>query len=90
VVPRAHDQFDNAARVTALGVGASLPASKLDDARLARAIGQLVGNDAVRERCAAVSRRFAPGQALRGLCVRLETLMSRGNGAPAIAESAQD
>src|SRR5206468_2618186 len=35
VAPLAHDQFDNAARVTALGAGHGLRAAKLDAARLA-------------------------------------------------------
>jgi rhamnosyltransferase subunit B len=74
VVPLAHDQFDNAARVAALGVGASLPASRLDTARLARALQSLLANEEVDLRCREISRRVAPGEALQQLCVRLEEL----------------
>jgi rhamnosyltransferase subunit B len=76
VVPLAHDQFDNAARVTALGVGASLPASRLADARLEKALGALLDDPALARRCRETSHRFAPEQALKGLCMRLEALAS--------------
>jgi rhamnosyltransferase subunit B len=74
VVPLAHDQFDNAARVTALGVGAGLPASRLDDRRLTQALRQLLGDEELAQRCREASRRFAAGPALDGLCARLEAL----------------
>jgi rhamnosyltransferase subunit B len=74
VVPLAHDQFDNAARVAALGAGSGLPASRLDDARLARTLRQMLADEGLAGRCREISRRFAPGQALGGLCARLEVL----------------
>ncbi|MGJ7913994.1 glycosyltransferase [Massilia sp. LXY-6] len=74
VVPLAHDQFDNAARVAALGVGAGLPASKLDDAQLTAALRQLLGDDRLAGRCREVARRFDAGQPLQDLCARLEAL----------------
>jgi rhamnosyltransferase subunit B len=77
VAPLAHDQFDNAARVTALGVGASLPASKLDDVRLARTLGRMLADEDMAGRCHELSRRFLPGDALQGLCTRLEALEAR-------------
>jgi rhamnosyltransferase subunit B len=76
VVPLAHDQFDNAARVTVLGVGGSLPASKLNDARLAQALGALLDDPELVRRCRETSLRFDLGQALAGLCARLEALAS--------------
>jgi rhamnosyltransferase subunit B len=74
VAPLAHDQFDNAARLTALGVGAGLPAAKIDDARLARTLRQMLADDRLTGRCREISRRFASGQPLQGLCARLEAL----------------
>jgi rhamnosyltransferase subunit B len=74
VVPLAHDQFDNAARVESLGVGASVPASRLDTARMARTLGRILGDEVLARRCREISRRFAPEQALQGLCARLEAL----------------
>lgn len=72
VVPLAHDQFDNAARVRALGVGASLPAAKLDEGRLRQALAAILEDDGVARRAREVAQRFAPGQALQDLCTRLE------------------
>jgi rhamnosyltransferase subunit B len=77
VAPLAHDQFDNAARVTALGVGASLPAAKLDDVRLARTLGRMLADEDMAGRCRELSRRFASDDALQGLCARLEALEAR-------------
>jgi rhamnosyltransferase subunit B len=74
VVPLAHDQFDNAARVAALGAGAGLPAAKLDDASMARTLRQMLADDGLACRCLEISRRFAPSEALQGLCARLEAL----------------
>ncbi len=51
VVPLAHDQFDNAARAEALGVGGSLHASRLNSVRLAAALRQVTRDEvAVRAR----------------------------------------
>ncbi|WP_440968009.1 nucleotide disphospho-sugar-binding domain-containing protein [Massilia sp. GER05] len=72
VVPLAHDQFDNGARVTALGVGASLPAGRLDERRLVRALGGLLAVSGLDERTRAVTRRFEPGAGIDGMCEALE------------------
>ena len=74
VVPLAHDQFDNAARVQALGAGASLRARSLDATRLARTLQRLLGDEALARRCAALGQGCAPEDALQGLCARLEAL----------------
>jgi rhamnosyltransferase subunit B len=77
VVPLAHDQFDNAARVAALGVGAGLHAARLSEERLVRALRGIVGNAAMAARCKAIAARFAGEQPLPGLCARLEALAPR-------------
>jgi rhamnosyltransferase subunit B len=79
VVPLAHDQFDNAARVTALGVGASLPASQLSEARMRQALQGLLADPSLVQRGQEVARRFAPAQALQDLCIQLETLALAAN-----------
>ncbi|MBK6940740.1 MAG: hypothetical protein IPH13_11150 [Planctomycetes bacterium] len=50
VVPFAHDQFNNGVRVHALGVGSTLPRSRVDVDRMARALEPLVEDRNVRER----------------------------------------
>jgi rhamnosyltransferase subunit B len=79
VLPLAHDQFDNAARVNALGVGASLPASRLDAARLRQALQGMLADASLARRGRDVARRFAPGQALQDLCATLDTLAAAAN-----------
>jgi rhamnosyltransferase subunit B len=78
VVPLAHDQFDNAARVAALGVAFRATASRLDGVRLARALEQLLGDRELVAHCRRISRRFALGQGLQGLRSRLEMLAAAG------------
>lgn len=68
VVPLAHDQFDNGARVTALGVGASLPAGRLNEGRLVRALGDLLAAPGLDERTRAVAARFPPGGGIDKMC----------------------
>jgi rhamnosyltransferase subunit B len=74
VVPLAHDQFDNAARVTTLGAGATLRAAVLDTPRLKRALGGIVGNAATVACCRELAGRFARAAPLPGLCRALEAL----------------
>lgn len=76
VVPLAHDQFDNAARVTALGVGVSLRADRVNAARLADKLTQLTDNDALATRCAAVGARFDGSDPMQIVVARLAALAS--------------
>ncbi|UVW27767.1 glycosyltransferase [Massilia sp. H6] len=57
VVPLAHDQFDNAARVEALGVGSSLHAARLVPSRLVAALRR-AGSQGIAARAREVSARF--------------------------------
>jgi len=59
VVPLAHDQFDNGARVEALGVGRSLPATRLSTRRLVACLAGLFDDEGLRARCRAVAENFA-------------------------------
>nr|WP_267874812.1 nucleotide disphospho-sugar-binding domain-containing protein [Telluria antibiotica] len=68
VVPLAHDQFDNGARVTALGVGGSLPAARLNERRLVRALGGLLAAPGLDERTRDVAGRFQPGTGIDRMC----------------------
>jgi len=78
VVPLAHDQFDNAARVRALGVGASLRANRLNTPRLRAALGALLADEQVGQRCRETQARFDAGDPMRELCVRLAALAGGG------------
>lgn len=77
VVPLAHDQFDNAMRVVALGAGRSLPAARVTPRRLERVLRLLLASPAtpaVHEAARQAAARFAPQASLEGLCRALEKL----------------
>ena len=56
--PMGFDQFDNASRLEDLGIGASLPRRRYTAARAADALGALLVDNGVRERCRAVRARL--------------------------------
>lgn len=72
VVPFAYDQFDNGARVQALGVGQVLPARRASGRRLAAALATLITSPSVRPEAAAVAARFAEAPAAGMLCAMVE------------------
>jgi rhamnosyltransferase subunit B len=80
VVPLAHDQFDNAARVEALGVGLGLRAGQVNAARLAAKLMQLTDNAAVTRQCRAVSARFDGSDPMRAVVDRLQALAGEDAG----------
>ena len=73
-VPLAHDQFDNGARVEALGVGLSLPATRLSTRRLVAALEALLDDDGLRPRCRAVAAKFAGDHGIEEAVRALEQL----------------
>lgn len=63
IVPMAFDQFDNAARVSRLGVGHTLPAARVTGKALANQLLRLLAEPRVRTACKAVRAHFqAPSQ----------------------------
>jgi rhamnosyltransferase subunit B len=74
VVPLAHDQFDNAARVAALGAGRVLPAARMNAARLERSLGQLLCSPAT-ARCRAIAAHFSDGANFDSLPAALAALI---------------
>ncbi len=74
VVPLAHDQFDNGARVEALGVGLALPATRLNTRRLVAALEALLDDDGLRPRCRAVAAKFAGDGGVEEVVRALEEL----------------
>jgi rhamnosyltransferase subunit B len=73
VVPLAHDQFDNAARVRALGVGTFLRAARLNVRRLEAALRH-VAEQGVAARAREVAAYFRGQEAFGALCARLRAL----------------
>ena len=64
IMPMGFDQFDNAARVTRLGVGRAIPRRRFSAPRLARVVAGLVGDAEVAARCRETARRLEPADGL--------------------------
>jgi rhamnosyltransferase subunit B len=73
VVPLAHDQFDNAARVVALGTGASVQAARLDARKLGAALDRATSPH-VAARARELSSRFDMPDGIDLACARLAAL----------------
>jgi len=74
VVPLAHDQFDNAARVAALGAGLVLHAARVTRARLTRSLRALLASAKIADGARRQSARVRTGAGLDDACRALETL----------------
>jgi rhamnosyltransferase subunit B len=72
VVPLAHDQFDNGARVETLGVGRALPATRLTTGRLAKALEALLDDEGLAGRCKVVARNFEHDVSIQQVVSALE------------------
>ena len=71
VLPWAFDQFDNAQRASALGVGLTLPSRRLRAASLQRALGQVLTSGTLAAACQAAALRQRADASLDDLCRRL-------------------
>jgi rhamnosyltransferase subunit B len=71
IIPLAHDQFDNAERVNALGVGARLDATRVRADRLAAALAGLLAAPGLADRCRAVAAQFDEGAVFKAACAAL-------------------
>ncbi len=77
ITPLAHDQFDNAERVQALGVSTIVPAAKINAKRLSKGISQAVNQLDMREKALDLSRRFLDQDPFGNLVESLETYAAR-------------
>ncbi|NML16649.1 glycosyltransferase [Azohydromonas caseinilytica] len=75
VTPFAWDQFDNAARVEALGMGVTLPAARVNTRRLTAALRPLCAAEAVTARGRQVAARFAQARGPEALCRDIEAAL---------------
>jgi UDP:flavonoid glycosyltransferase YjiC (YdhE family) len=73
VMPMGFDQFDNAARIERLGVGASLPRDRFRGPRLAEVLATLLGDERVATRCREVAARFVGGRGLAAVADEVES-----------------
>jgi len=90
VTPFAWDQFDNAARVVALGAGMATPAQRLRPRKLARDMEALATSDAIRARCAQLAARFIAPHDPAALCREIEHVVLGGQKTNPVARSQAD
>lgn len=77
IVPRAFDQFHHARRVRALGVGTGLSWSRLQPARLAAKLRDLLDRPSYRERAEVVAKQLAHEDGPARACDEIEALLPR-------------
>lgn len=76
IMPLAHDQFDNAARIRRLGIGDSLPVSRFTAARLAKRLQRLLASTRCRQNCQSLAPRLHPSRGLSLAANYAETKIS--------------
>jgi rhamnosyltransferase subunit B len=77
IVPHAHDQPDNAARVQRLGLGNFLYPEKYRAPAIAAALKELLSDAALAQRCNAFSTRIQSEAALTRACAFIENLLAK-------------
>lgn len=77
VVPWAYDQFDNGARVAALGAGRTSPAARRRPARLVGELAALLADARVRDGARAAAARVAADLAARRLDAVVDAIVGR-------------
>jgi UDP:flavonoid glycosyltransferase YjiC (YdhE family) len=75
VVPYAHDQPDNAARLTRLGVARTIAGHRTTSARLVIELGRLLEDPAFSRRALEVGQQIRQEDGARAACDALETLL---------------
>jgi rhamnosyltransferase subunit B len=75
VVPYAHDQFDNAARVARVGIARTIPRPRYTPTRVAAELRQLLDNPMYAERTSGTGERLRQEDGVRSACDALEELL---------------
>jgi rhamnosyltransferase subunit B len=75
VTPRKHDQPDNAARLTALGIACTVSAREFCAATVAHALDELLCSPAVRARCGELRQKFAGADPVEDACRLIEEML---------------
>lgn len=81
IVPQAHDQFDNAARVERMGIGTSLSSRRIHGKRLANRINTLLLSETVTQSCQAIANRMARVDSMETTLDAIEQLSPKANSA---------
>jgi UDP:flavonoid glycosyltransferase YjiC (YdhE family) len=84
VVPYAHDQFDNAARATRLGIARTIPQRRYLPSHVSAELGSLLNNPLYARRASSLGERIVREDGVGLACDALEGLL----GASRPAETA--
>jgi len=82
VLPHAHDQLDNATRLTRLGVARILMPKCYHASNAARALGDMLGSKIVSEYCRDAAGKSAGADALGDTCGLIEGLFANASATP--------
>jgi UDP:flavonoid glycosyltransferase YjiC (YdhE family) len=77
VIPHAHDQFDNAARLKRLGISETLPRPKVTAARLATAIRTVLGNQSAERAAHSAATGVRPESGADRAAVAIEQMVAQ-------------
>jgi rhamnosyltransferase subunit B len=75
VVPMAHDQFDNGARVEALGTGVAIQRNRYRSGTVTKALAKLLASDTINARCRNIALHFSDPDPAQTLCEHIEKLL---------------
>jgi rhamnosyltransferase subunit B len=78
LMPLAHDQFDNAARIRKLGLGDAIPARRFTGPRLTAGLQRLLESPSVASACRAAADRLARRDGLHRAADAIERHLARG------------
>jgi rhamnosyltransferase subunit B len=81
IVPKSHDQFDNAWRIEQLGLGRSIPQGRYRAAAAAQALRALLDDRSTSQVAREYSRRIDSASALARACELIESLPAPGSPA---------
>ena len=82
LMPLAHDQFDNAARVRKLGVGDTIGRRRYRAPRVAAALERLLSSPEVKRACAEVASRLKVEDPLAETCALIEGVTPSASSSP--------
>lgn len=68
IIPRSHDQPDNADRITRLGLGGTISYRHIGSLEVARTLQKILNSPSVAERCLEYQKRMAAADPLTPLC----------------------
>ncbi|HKI16411.1 MAG TPA: nucleotide disphospho-sugar-binding domain-containing protein, partial [Isosphaeraceae bacterium] len=86
VMPCAHDQFDNAARVTRLGIARTISRRRYSPTHVAAELRPLLDNPEYSQRASGIGERVRREDGVRAACDALEELLRAGLPAEAVVK----